>query len=94
MTDGRKPSSPDKMDMLVDMVKVLYDRINLLENRLMTMEYRLSSVERWVLHEPLVISPTPAKAGSVSDMLDTVRAMSPGDMNSFAKFADVLLREQ
>jgi len=34
------------------------------------------------------------KTDSVSDMLDTVRAMSSGEMNSFAKFADTLLREQ
>jgi len=94
MTDSQHAKGSDKTDMLVDMVRVLYDRVNMLENKLMMAEFRLSSVERWVLHEPLVIKHPAATGGSVSDMLDTVRAMSPGEMNSFAKFADVILREQ
>jgi len=94
MTDQPPPGSSNKTDMLVDMVRVLYDRVNMLENKLMIAEYRLAAVERWVLHEPLVITPAAANSGKVGDLLETVRSMSQGEMNSFAQFADVILREQ
>lgn len=96
MSENPNLTAQKKIDMLVDMVKILYDRINLLENKLMMMEHRQSSVERWVLHEPLVIK-NPSQSSetlSVTEMLNTVRGMSTADMASFANFADTLLREQ
>ena len=94
MAGPQHTSTSNKTQMLVDMVRVLYDRVNMLENKLLVAEYRLSSVERWVLHEPLIIKHPGVSAENVNEMLGTIRSMSPSDMNSFAQFADNFLREQ